>query len=164
MSYNKIAYTSPIGPLTLVERDGVLCGVVLKKMWPTFSRRFTPATERATPALTAAERQLDEYFAGKRKSFDLALDLEGTEFQKKAWRALAAIPYGDTKTYREQAQSIRSPRAFRAVGHANGLNPFCIVLPCHRVVGSDGSLTGYAGGLEAKRFLLALEGSEFGGK
>ncbi len=164
MSYSKVVYASPIGPLTLVERSGALCGVILKTMWPTFAKRFTPAADRVTPVLKTTTRQLDEYFAGKRRSFDLPLELSGTVFQKKAWGALAGIPYGTTKTYREQAQAIRSPKAFRAVGHANGLNPFCIVLPCHRVVGSDGSLTGYAGGLEAKRFLLALEGSKLGGK
>lgn len=158
MTFAKATYDSPIGPLILVSRGEELCGVVLSRMWPHFAPRFEDAVERESVVLAKARRQLDEYFAGKRRSFELPLALDGTTFQKKAWRSLARIPYGKTRTYKEQATSIGAPRAFRAVGHANGLNPFCVVLPCHRVVGSDGSLTGYAGGIAAKRYLLALEG------
>jgi methylated-DNA-[protein]-cysteine S-methyltransferase len=106
--------------------------------------------------------QLGEYFAGSRTTFDLPLDLRGTPFQVAAWEALAAIPYGETRTYSEQAARIGRANAARAVGAANGRNPISIVLPCHRVVGSDGSLTGFAGGLEAKAALLAFEASRVG--
>ena len=98
-----------------------------------------------------------EYFAGTRRSFDLPFDLQGTEFQLEVWRALAEIPYGETRTYGEQAAALGRPRAVRAVGSANGRNPLSIVLPCHRVVGSDGALRGFAGGLEVKAALLAFE-------
>jgi methylated-DNA-[protein]-cysteine S-methyltransferase len=101
--------------------------------------------------------QLDDYFAGRRTSFDLPLDLQGTPFQQDAWRALAEIPFGETRTYAQQAGRLGRPSASRAVGAANGRNPLSIVLPCHRVVGSDGSLTGFAGGLETKRWLLEHE-------
>jgi methylated-DNA-[protein]-cysteine S-methyltransferase len=98
------------------------------------------------------------YFKGKRQSFDVPLELVGTEFQKKVWQALSRIPYGQTRSYKQQAIWARSPKAVRAVGQTNGRNRICIILPCHRVVGSDGSLTGYAEGLNVKKFLLNLEG------
>ena len=107
--------------------------------------------------LERAAAQLHEYFAGERTRFDLPLDLAGTEFQRLAWLALAEIPYGTTRSYAEQARRIGRPAAIRAVGAANGRNPLPIVLPCHRLVGSDGSLTGFGGGLWRKRFLLELE-------
>jgi methylated-DNA-[protein]-cysteine S-methyltransferase len=107
--------------------------------------------------LAAAEEQLREYFAGDRLSFELPLDLVGTAFQRTAWLALASIPYGSTVSYGEQARRLGHPRAARAVGAANGRNPLAIVLPCHRLVGADGRLTGYGGGLEAKRALLEHE-------
>jgi len=105
----------------------------------------------------AAERQLAEYFSGRRKAFDLRLDFAGTEFQKKVWRALLTIPFGETRSYGEIAKQIGSPKAVRAVGAANGRNPISIVAPCHRVIGSTGKLTGFAGGLDTKAFLLDLE-------
>lgn len=111
----------------------------------------------ANPTLTAAAAQLGEYFAGKRQRFDLTLDPQGTEFQRKVWNALAAIPYGETRNYREIAEAVGTPRAVRAVGAANGRNPLPIVVPCHRVIGADGKLVGYAGGLTVKRILLDLE-------
>jgi methylated-DNA-[protein]-cysteine S-methyltransferase len=101
--------------------------------------------------------QLDEYFAGSRRNFDLPLDLHGTEFQVAAWNALAEIPYGHTASYGQQAASIGRPRAVRAIGGANGRNPVAIVLPCHRIVGADGSLTGFGGGIEVKKWLLDHE-------
>ena len=107
--------------------------------------------------LDETERQLREYFGGKRKKFSLKLDLSGTAFQESAWRALATIPYGQTISYSQQAKRIRKPLAVRAVGSANGKNPVAIVLPCHRVISADGSLGGYGGGLSIKRKLLALE-------
>jgi methylated-DNA-[protein]-cysteine S-methyltransferase len=110
------------------------------------------------PVLQAARRQLDEYFAGERREFELPLAPRGTEFERHVWQALCTIPFGETRSYAEIAAAIGRPAACRAVGRANGSNPLPIVVPCHRVIGSDGSLTGFGGGLELKRFLLALEG------
>ncbi len=145
---------SPIGELTLFARDGRLVGV-------HFAPGAPPADSRAgtEPVLEAAAAQLREYFAGERTAFDLPLELAGTAFQQEAWRALAEIPYGETVSYGEQARRLGRPDAVRAVGAANGRNPIPIVLPCHRVIGADGSLTGFGGGLEAKRRLLDLERS-----
>lgn len=109
------------------------------------------------PVLVAATSQLEEYFAGRRQEFDLPLDLTGTEFQRAAWSALASVPFGETRSYRQQAEAIGRPKAVRAIGAANGQNPVPIVLPCHRIVGSDGSLTGYGGGLSIKEYLLNHE-------
>ena len=149
---------SPFGGLALVASDDGLCYV----KWPgDHSDRlaaFGPLQERPDhPVLATALRQLDEYFAGTRTEFDIPLDLSGTEFQRKAWLALAAIPFGATSTYSEQAERLGQRAAVRAVGAANGRNPVSIILPCHRVVGKDGSLTGYAGGLDTKRALLDHE-------
>jgi methylated-DNA-[protein]-cysteine S-methyltransferase len=115
------------------------------------------AVERSTPLLERAGAQLDEYFAGKRRSFDLPLAPRGTEFQREVWAVLRAIPFGTTWSYARVALRLGRPGAVRAVGAANGSNPIAIVIPCHRVVGSDGSLTGYGGGLPRKRWLLAHE-------
>jgi methylated-DNA-[protein]-cysteine S-methyltransferase len=104
-----------------------------------------------------AVRQLEAYFSGKLESFDLKLAPEGTDFQKYVWKALCEIPYGETRTYKQIAVSIEKPRAYRAVGLANNRNPIAIIIPCHRVIGSDGELTGYASGLDVKEFLLRLE-------
>ncbi len=110
-----------------------------------------------SPLQEETARQLREYFEGKRKKFDLPIEPEGTEFQRRVWKALLKIPYGETKSYQEIAQEAGSPKGFRAVGMANHKNPIIIVIPCHRVIGKDGSLTGYGGGLELKEELLALE-------
>lgn len=107
--------------------------------------------------LNEARRQLEEYWAGKRREFDLPLDLEGTAFQLRVWRALASVPFGETRRYADVARAIGAPRAMRAVGHAVGRNPVWIVIPCHRIIGSDGGLHGYAGGLDRKRRLLEHE-------
>ncbi len=145
---------SPIGKLTLFARDGKLVGVHFAPGAPPVNSR-----EGTEPVLEAAAAQLREYFAGERTAFDLPLELAGTAFQQEAWRALAEIPYGETVSYGEQARRLGRPDAVRAVGAANGRNPIPIVLPCHRVIGADGSLTGFGGGLEAKRRLLDLERS-----
>ncbi len=108
--------------------------------------------------LPEAVRQLGEYFAGDRREFDLAMRLDGTEFQRRVWKVLTEIPFGETWSYRQLAQRIDNPNACRAVGLANGRNPISILVPCHRVIGADGSLTGYGGGVERKRWLLAHEG------
>ena len=112
--------------------------------------------------LREARRQLLDYFAGKRRTFDLPLAARGTDFQRQVWRVLTHIPFGDTRSYAAIARQLKRPRAVRAVGAANGKNPLPIIVPCHRVIGSNGSLTGYAGGLAAKKQLLALEGVELG--
>ena len=109
------------------------------------------------PTIAETTRQLGAYFAGGLRSFDLPLDFRGTEFQRRVWRALTEIPYGETRSYGEIARAVASPAAVRAVGAANGRNPISIVAPCHRVIGASGSLTGFAGGLKAKAFLLDLE-------
>jgi methylated-DNA-[protein]-cysteine S-methyltransferase len=118
-----------------------------------------PAREGDNPVLAACAEQLAEYFSGCRRRFELPLAPRGTEFQRSVWRALIDIPYGETRSYRDIAGAIGRPRAVRAVGAANGRNPLPIVVPCHRVIGSDGSLTGFAGGLAAKTCLLELEGA-----
>lgn len=110
-----------------------------------------------TPLLAKVCTQLEEYFAGKRKEFDFAVAPKGTEFQRKVWKALIEIPHGETRSYKDIAEIIGSPKSCRAVGGANNKNPIMIIVPCHRVIGADGSLTGYAGGLELKRYLLKLE-------
>jgi methylated-DNA-[protein]-cysteine S-methyltransferase len=110
------------------------------------------------PILLEASKQLEEYFSAKRRGFHLKLDPSGTSFQLKAWQALSEIPFGQTRSYGEQAQMMGSPKAVRAVGAANGKNPISIIVPCHRVIGKNGSLTGFGGGLSAKRKLLELEG------
>ena len=111
------------------------------------------------PILCEAATQLGQYFAKERTDFDLPLDLQGTDFQQEAWKALARIPYGETWTYKQQAELLGRPKAVRAVGAANGKNPVSIVLPCHRVIGSNGTLTGFAGGLDTKKQLLLFEGA-----
>jgi methylated-DNA-[protein]-cysteine S-methyltransferase len=151
---------SPVGQLYLIAGEGALCGIVFRKTWSKFKERFEGLEEAESPVLREARRQLAEYFSGKREAFDLPMKLDGTVFQNKVWSSLAKIPFGKTITYKQQAVSIKSPAAARAVGRTNGLNPFCIVLPCHRVLGSSGALTGYAGGLKAKKYLLDLEGSK----
>jgi len=147
---------TPIGRLTLVASSKGLQQVIFgaKKLSTTKS-----ASTKASDHLTQTERQLREYFAGKRKKFSIKLDISGTEFQESVWYALNKISYGKTVSYAQQAKLVRKPKAFRAVGSANGKNPVAIILPCHRVIASDGTLGGYGGGLSIKRKLLALETS-----
>ncbi len=142
---------SPLGELTLQEEDGALTHLL-------FGRREPQGVKKEeTPLLKEAQKQLKEYFAGKRQAFDLPLKPAGTPFQQRVWAALLTIPYGETRTYQQIAEAAGSPRAFRAAGMANHNNPISILIPCHRVIGKDGSLTGYGGGLGAKKFLLELE-------
>ena len=126
-----------------------------------FFGRDAPAgfTSAETPLIKKAALQIEEYFAGKRKKFSLPLKMQGTEFQMAVWDALKSIPYGETRSYKEIAVQIGRPKAVRAVGMANHRNPISIIVPCHRVIGHNGSLTGYGGGLPAKKLLLELEGS-----
>ena len=146
---NRMEMSSPIGPLTLVEEDGAIVQLLFGAYGSDGAK---------TPVLSEAEQQLTEYFSGRRREFTLPLKPAGTAFQQAVWQALRGIPFGETRSYAEIAQSVKRPRAFRAVGMANHCNPIPVIIPCHRVVGSDGSLTGYAGGLETKRILLHLEG------
>jgi methylated-DNA-[protein]-cysteine S-methyltransferase len=150
---------TPVGQLKLVASDRGLAVIV----WQDEGTHRVPlhvAVESDDhPILVRAARQLEEYFAGTRKRFDLPLDFAGTEFQKKVWEALLTIPYGETRSYRQIAEQIGQPAAVRAVGAANGRNPISIVAPCHRVIGSTGKLTGFGGGLPAKARLLELEGA-----
>lgn len=142
--------TTQIGLLTLEEADGALRRV---------SFGDCARGERIkTPLLARAQREIKEYLAGERRYFDLPLKLEGTPFQQLVWQALRDIPYGETRSYGELAAAIGRPKACRAVGMANHNNPLAIIVPCHRVIGANGRLTGYAGGLEIKRALLKLEG------
>ncbi|MFJ9538375.1 methylated-DNA--[protein]-cysteine S-methyltransferase [Streptomyces sp. NPDC101225] len=146
----------PYGPLTLVADDGVLCGLYMT------GQRHRPPQEtfgdRDDTLFAEAEQQLKAYFAGELTEFTLPLSLHGTPFQRAVWDELRRIPYGETRSYGQLADALGRPSASRAVGLANGRNPIGIIVPCHRVVGADGSLTGYGGGLERKRRLLALEG------
>jgi len=141
-----------IGRVGIVEENGALTRLLLPG--EAAPREALPGE---TPLLRKAARELSEYFAGRQKTFDLPLAPEGTAFQKRVWEALGAIPYGRTCSYGDIAAAIGSPRAGRAVGGANHRNPLPILIPCHRVVGADGSLTGYGGGLDVKRALLGLE-------
>jgi len=148
---------SPVGKLKLVASDKGLAGVLWEREdAPRVALRGLAADEQH-PVLLEAERQLGEYFAGKRKTFSVALDMQGTRFQKEVWQALLAIPFGETRSYGELAKRLGNPRATRAVGAANGRNPISIIVPCHRVIGSTGKLTGFGGGLENKAHLLSLE-------
>jgi methylated-DNA-[protein]-cysteine S-methyltransferase len=151
---------SPVGALKLVASDAGLAAILWPNDDPARVRLGEPVVSETHPVLLEAERQLKEYFDGRRKAFDLKLDFNGTEFQRKVWAALLTIPYGETRSYAQIARQIGRPDAVRAVGAANGRNPISIVAPCHRVIGSTGKLTGFAGGLETKAFLLALEGPQ----
>jgi methylated-DNA-[protein]-cysteine S-methyltransferase len=149
---------SPIGPLLVTVDDGAVTRVHMHEQRHT-SGAVDPAWEHDPddPVLAEAARQLGEYFAGSRMTFDLPLRPAGTAFQREVWTALTDIPYGETESYGDVARRINRPGSSRAVGLANGRNPISIVVPCHRVVGSTGDLVGYGGGLERKRFLLDLE-------
>jgi methylated-DNA-[protein]-cysteine S-methyltransferase len=149
--FSRWTLPTPVGTLQLFATDDALAYLSLP------DRAGPIGTERKTEVLAAAAAQLDEYFAGKRRTFDLPMTLDGTEFQRTVWRALADVPYGETCTYGELARVIGRPSASRAVGAANGANPIAIILPCHRVIGSNGTLTGYGGGLPLKKKLLAME-------
>jgi methylated-DNA-[protein]-cysteine S-methyltransferase len=147
---------SPIGLLTLAGRGRVLTN--LRMVEQTYEPKRTGWSEDST-AFGDAVDQLDAYFAGELIDFELEIDLQGTEFQRRVWQALLTIPFGETRSYGEVAEQVGAPGAARAVGLANGHNPIAIVVPCHRVIGASGSLTGYGGGLDRKRSLLALEAS-----
>ena len=153
---------SPVGKLKLVATDDGLAGILWENDRPSPVRLNTETEDAGHPVLVETERQLEEYFAGRRKEFAVRLDVAGTPFQRKVWNALLTIPFGETRSYGEIARQIGNPDAVRAVGAANGRNPVSIITPCHRVIGSTGKLTGFAGGLDVKARLLALEAKRTG--
>lgn len=160
MTYFYKTLKSPVGALKLVASDKGLAAILWENDDPKRVRLNPVAEDKNYPVLLEVERQLNDYFAGKRKKFSLKLDFVGTEFQKKVWEALLTIPFGETRTYGDIAKQIDNPKAVRAVGAANGKNPISIIAPCHRVIGSNGTLTGFAGGLEIKAYLLGLESTK----
>lgn len=149
MNYGYI-YDTCIGKLRIVQNDKGICEV-------SFKSEGDPVTWEETPLLKKAYQQLQEYFEGNRKNFDLPIDMGGTQFQQKTWQALLKIPYGETWTYKQVAIAAGNEKASRAVGNANNKNHIAIIIPCHRVIGSNGNLVGYAGGLDKKEYLLELE-------
>jgi methylated-DNA-[protein]-cysteine S-methyltransferase len=151
---------SPIGKLKLVASEKGLVGILWEEDRPGRVRLDELTEDVNHPMLVKTEEQLGEYFQGKRKNFSVPLDMRGTPFQKQVWEALLAIPFGETRSYGQLAKQLGNPNATRAVGAANGRNPVAIIAPCHRVIGSSGKLTGFAGGLEAKAHLLNLEGRD----
>jgi len=151
---NDLVIASPVGKLRLVASEKGLVAIDVRN----HTKQETTIDASAQAILIKTKKQLEQYFAGTRTSFDVALDLVGTEFQVQAWRALGRIPFGKTISYGQQAKNMKKPKAFRAVGSANGMNPIPIIVPCHRVVASDGSLGGYSLGLKMKKQLLAIEG------
>ena len=150
-------YQSPIGLIRMAETEGFLTRADFVEQSPEAEHFQSVYMPNSNTLLKDACRQLDEYFEGRRQKFDLALKPHGTDFQRSAWESLLRIPYGETRSYLQQAESICNRRAIRAIGQANSRNPISIIIPCHRVIGKNGSLTGYAGGLDRKTRLLALE-------
>ena len=153
---NYIIMQTPIGRLVIKENGTAVTAVYLEKKKAN-EQEILKVSAKETPLLRETKKQLQEYFAGKRKSFDLPLQPKGTVFQQAVWQALCQIPYGETRSYKELAAMVGNPKASRAVGGANNKNPILILTPCHRVIGTDGSLTGFAAGLPAKKYLLELE-------
>ncbi|MGE8653021.1 MAG: methylated-DNA--[protein]-cysteine S-methyltransferase [Acinetobacter gandensis] len=148
---------SPVGQLQLVANETALVAVLWENEKPDRVRLASLVEDHKHPILLKTAKQLNEYFAGKRQIFDLPLDFSGTEFQQKVWQALLTIPFGETRSYKQIAEQIGNVKAVRAVGAANGKNPISIIAPCHRVVGANGKLVGFAGGLENKDILLKIE-------
>lgn len=149
-------YSSPIGYLDIVEKDGYITNI-------NISNKVNNSTYilRKTPLISSTIRQLDEYFKGKRKVFDIPINPYGTQFQVAVWEDLLKIPYGEKKSYQDVAKDIGSPKSSRAIGGSVGKNPILIVIPCHRILGKDNSLTGFSAGIEVKKYLLNLEGIKY---
>ena len=147
----RYSYETVLGSVTFVEEDGALLTISCS---PIFE-----GMEKETPLIRKAYSQLTEYLQGERKTFDLPISLKGTPFQQQVWKALCEIPYGETRSYKQIAEAIGNPKSVRAVGMANNKNPLLVVVPCHRVIGANGKLVGYAAGIEKKEFLLKLEKS-----
>lgn len=147
------SYETELGSVTFVEEDGALLAIS--------THRSFEGIIQETDVIKEAHRQFSEYLKGERKEFDIPFRMKGTEFQKRVWNALCEIPYGETRSYKQIAEAIGNPKAVRAVGMANNKNPLLVVVPCHRVIGANGRLVGYAGGLDKKAFLLHLENPNF---
>ena len=151
--------SSPIGALHILSNGKKLVGLVFGNSWAEYKKNLQNEVSDGDDRICQrTEKQLNEYFQGQRTAFDVPVELDGTAFQKQAWQSLMKIPYGKTISYGDQARQMRNPKAVRAVGGANGKNKICIIIPCHRVIGKDGSLTGFGGGIEIKKKLLQLEG------
>lgn len=150
-------FKSPVGWISLVASEKGLQGIYLRRQKSIPSVRRLESTDKSVRQLKKAVLQLMEYFSGHRKQFSLDFDIQGTDFQRKVWNELSRIPYGQVCSYSDIAKKIRNPKAVRAVGSANGKNPLCIIVPCHRVIAADGTLGGYSGGLKVKSQLLKLE-------
>jgi methylated-DNA-[protein]-cysteine S-methyltransferase len=157
MTYTYKTMPSPVGDLKLVASERGLSAILWENDPPDRVHLGAMTEDEGNPILVEAQRQISAYFAGQLTEFTVPLEFHGTDFQKSVWAALLTIPFGETRSYGEIARPIGRPTAYRAVGAANGKNPISIIAPCHRVIGSNGSLTGFAGGLEAKELLLALE-------
>ncbi len=157
--YKKIK--SPMGDLYLVASALALEGLIFSNTWSEYKKKHLDLVPGDNKIIKQTTKQLSEYWQGTRRSFDIPLKMTGTDFQIKAWKALTKIPFGKTKSYKEQALAIKSAKAVRAVGAANGKNPIAILVPCHRVIGANKKLTGYASGLSHKEFLLKLENAAF---
>ncbi len=161
MKLSFMEMASPVGQLKLVATETALVAVLWENENPNRVRLAELVENKKHSVLLETQKQLNEYFAGQRQIFDLPLDFEGTEFQQKVWQALLTIPFGETRSYKQIAVQIGNVKAVRAVGAANGKNPISIIAPCHRVVGANGKLVGFAGGLENKDVLLKLEHNHF---
>lgn len=159
MAYAYTLIPSPVGELKLVASDKGLVAILWENDPPGRVKLGAIMEDGEHPVLVETAQQIGAYFAGERTRFDVPLDFQGTDFQKSVWAALLTIPFGETRSYAEIARAIGRPTAFRAVGAANGKNPISIIAPCHRVIGTHGALTGFAGGLKAKEYLLGLEGA-----
>jgi methylated-DNA-[protein]-cysteine S-methyltransferase len=159
MSLVEVLFPSPVGALTLVASDKGLVAILWEEDDPARVRLSSREERPDHPMLAQTAQQLTAYFAGTLQDFTVPLDFRGTDFQQKVWAALCAIPFGETRSYGDIARAIGQPTASRAVGAANGRNPISIIAPCHRVVGTNGALTGFAGGVEVKRWLLDFEQS-----
>jgi len=157
MQLSFMEMSSPVGVLKLVAHEHALVAVLWENENPKRVRLAELIEDQQHPILLKTQKQLNEYFSGQRQIFDLPLDFEGTEFQQKVWQALLSIPFGETRSYKDIAEQIGNVKAVRAVGAANGKNPISIIAPCHRVVGANGKLVGFAGGLENKDILLKIE-------
>ena len=160
MQLSYLFLDSPVGRLQLVAHETALVAVIWENENPNRVRLAELIEDPQHPILLKTVQQLNEYFQGKRQKFDLPLDFEGTEFQQKVWQALLTIPFGETRSYKQIAEQVGNVKAVRAVGAANGKNPISIIAPCHRVVGANGKLVGFAGGLENKNILLKIEKTE----
>ncbi len=156
LSYQEVP--SPVGQLFIVADEHNLQALCFAINWKKVRAGLGEIKEKSTMITRQTREQLREYFRGQRVTFSQPLALTGTRFQEAAWQALLAIPYGETRSYSQQAKSMGNPKAVRAIGHANTLNPIPIIVPCHRVIAKSGKLAGYAGGKDVKKFLLQLEG------